>query len=64
MFTQPKVCPNAECGATAKIRNDLSRMARKTWVTTKKAEMLQAHLDLYIAWNNGYKIFHSKSGAV
>jgi transposase-like protein len=48
----------------AKIRNDLSRMARKTWVTTKKAEMLQAHLDLYIAWNNGYKIFHSKSGAV
>lgn len=40
----------------AKIRNDLSRMARKTWVTTKKKERLQAHLDLYIAYNNGYKI--------
>lgn len=40
----------------AKIRNDLSRMRRKTWVTTKKLENLQAHLDLYIAYNNGYKI--------
>lgn len=40
----------------AKIRNDLSRMARKTWVTTKKLERLQAHLDLYIAWNNGYRL--------
>lgn len=40
----------------AKIRNDLSRMARKTWVTTKRDWGLQAHLDLYIAWNNRYKI--------
>jgi transposase-like protein len=38
----------------AKIRHDLSRMARKVWVTTKRRERLQAHLDLYIAWNNGY----------
>jgi len=40
----------------AKLRNDLSRMARKTWVTTKKIDRLQAHLDLYLAWNNGYRI--------
>lgn len=40
----------------AKMRNDLSRLARKTWTTTKKIWALQAHIDLYIAWNNGYKI--------
>jgi LIF / OSM family len=40
----------------AKIRHDLSRMARKVWVTTKKSERLQAHLDLYIAFNNGYSL--------
>ncbi len=40
----------------AKIRHDLSRMARKVWVTTKKAERLQAHLHLYIAFNNGYRL--------
>lgn len=40
----------------AKIRNDLSRMGRKTWVTTKKVERLQAHLDLYIAFNNKYAL--------
>lgn len=40
----------------SKIRHDLSRMARKVWVTTKKAYMLQAHLDLYIAWINRYPI--------
>jgi hypothetical protein len=42
--------------ACARIRHDMSRMARKVWVTTKKAERLQAHLDLYIAYNNGYKL--------
>lgn len=40
----------------AKIRHDLSRMARKTWVTTKKANFLQAHLNLYIAYTNGYSL--------
>ncbi len=40
----------------AKIRHDLSRMARKVWTTTKKARYLQAHLDLYIAFNNGYSL--------
>jgi len=42
--------------AAAKIRHDMSRMARKTWVTTKSATRLQAHLDLYIAFNNGYRL--------
>ena len=41
----------------AKLRADLSRLARRTWTTTKKAENLQAHLDLYIAFHNGYKGF-------
>jgi len=40
----------------AKIRHDLSRMARKVWVTTKKAERLQLHLDLYVAFHNGYSL--------
>jgi transposase-like protein len=40
----------------AKFRHDLSRMARRTWVTTKLLKRLQAHLDLYIAYNNGYKL--------
>lgn len=40
----------------AKIRHDLSRMARKVWVTTKKPERLQAHLDLYIAYINEYHL--------
>lgn len=40
----------------AKIRHDLSRMARRVWVTTKKASRLKDHLDLYIAFNNGYPL--------
>lgn len=40
----------------AKIRADISRMARRTWSTTKKKERLQDHLLIYTAWNNGYKI--------
>jgi hypothetical protein len=40
----------------AKLRNDLSRLSRKTWVTTKKLERLDAHLALYTAWNNGYRL--------
>ena len=41
----------------AKIRNDLSCMARKTWTTTKKMEKLQERLWLYTAWNNKYSLF-------
>ena len=40
----------------AKIRHDVSRMARKVWVTTKKDSFLQAHLDLYMAYINGYAL--------
>jgi hypothetical protein len=39
----------------AKIRADLSRMARRTWATTKCMWALQ-YLDLYIAYNNGYEL--------
>jgi transposase-like protein len=40
----------------AKNRADLSRVRRKTWITTKQMDRLQAHLYLYIAWNNGYRL--------
>ncbi len=39
----------------AKIRADLSRMARRTWATTKRTWALQDHLDIYIAYTNGYE---------
>jgi transposase-like protein len=52
-FPNPLFMINHIC---AKIRADLSRMRRRTWITTKKRDYLQAHLDLYIAWHNGYKI--------
>jgi hypothetical protein len=41
----------------AKIRHDLSRMARKVWTTTKKMDRLYAHLFLFIAYHNGYNLF-------
>lgn len=47
-----------------KIRHDMSRMARRSWVTTKSIKALEAHLDLYIAWNNRYPIFKTKAGTV
>lgn len=40
----------------ARIRHDLSRMARKVWVTTKRAECLQRHLMLFVAYQNGYSV--------
>lgn len=40
----------------AKLRNDLARLGRKTWCSTKSQRSLQNHLWLYIAWNNGYHI--------
>ena len=41
----------------AKLRSDLSRLSRRTWSLSKKPECLQAHLDLYIAFNNRYSLF-------
>jgi len=40
----------------ARIRSDLSRMSRKTWVTTKKPKELWRHLYLFIAYVNGYAL--------
>lgn len=40
----------------AKLRSDLARLSRKTWVTTKKLDRLASHLSLYVAWNNGYRL--------
>ena len=42
---------NHVCG---RIRHDMSRMNRQSWVTTKKKERLQGHLDMYIGYKNGY----------
>jgi hypothetical protein len=33
-------------------------MKWQTWVTAKRDYALQAHLDLYIAWNNKYDLFN------
>ena len=38
----------------AKMRNDMNRLSRTTWNTTKKEIGLETHIWLYVAWNNGY----------
>ena len=40
----------------AKLRNDLARLGRKTWITTKTQAALERHLWLYVAWVNGYRV--------
>ena len=40
----------------AKLRHHVSRLKRKTWATSKNWERLQDHLDLFIAYQNGYRI--------
>lgn len=42
--------------AFAKLRNDLARLARKTWTTTKSIKALENHLWLWVAWTNGYDL--------
>lgn len=42
--------------AFAKMRNDLARLARKTWTTTKTIKALENHLWLWVAWTNGYEL--------
>lgn len=44
---------NSTC---ASIRTYMSRMGRRTLITSKKKEMLQAHLYMFIARHNGYDI--------
>ena len=40
----------------AKLRNDLARLGRKTWITTKTEAALERHLWLYVAWVNRYRM--------
>ena len=42
--------------ACALLRHDVSRLARKSWVTTKNLSGLQDHLDIWTAYRNGYKL--------
>jgi len=49
----PLYCINQ---TSAKLRADLSRLARQTWSATKRASALADHLAIYIAFNNGYEI--------
>lgn len=58
---QPMFAFNSIAG---KIRHDMSRMARRSWVTTKAAWALEAHLYIYLAWNNRYPIFQNRAGTV
>ena len=64
--TARDICPKAEVVVLGenkkidlsilKLRNDLSRLSRKSLCTTKKAERLQNHLDLYIDYHNENRI--------
>lgn len=40
----------------AKMRNNIARLGRKTWTTTKSIQALENHLWLYVAWENGYSL--------
>jgi len=40
----------------AELRHRMSRMARKSWVTTKNVDGLQEHLDIFIAYWNDYDL--------
>ena len=40
----------------AKMRNDLARLGRKTWATTKSIRGLENHLWLWVAWTNRYPL--------
>jgi len=40
----------------AKMRNDLARLGRKTWTTTKSIKGLENHLWLWVAWTNRYPL--------
>lgn len=42
--------------ACLKLRQNVSRLRRQTLATTKKADRLQKHLALYIAYNNNYNV--------
>lgn len=50
----PMFAINQRC---AKLRDDIKRLARKNWCTTKKPENLRGHLLLYACYNNKVSIF-------
>ena len=45
----PMFALNQRC---AKLRDDIKRLARKNWCTTKKPENLSKHLMIYACYNN------------
>lgn len=47
----PMFALNQRC---AKLRDNIKRLTRRNWCTTKKIENLQKHLDLYQICNNQY----------
>lgn len=59
MYTEPFITIQPSSNKNKKIdrvfrriRQDVSRLGRKTLSTTKRIENLQKHLDLYIDYNN------------
>lgn len=50
----PLFALNQRC---AKLRDHVKRLTRRSWCTTKIKENLERHLDIYIAYNNGYRFF-------
>ena len=49
LHRDPLFCINHTC---AMLRDNLKRLSRKTWCTTKKIEMLQKHLNIYLWYHN------------
>ena len=49
----PMFALNQRC---AKLRDDVKRLARRNWCTTKKVENLTKHLIIYACYNNGLKV--------
>lgn len=40
----------------AKARNDLARLGRKIWTTTKSRKALENHIWIWVAWVNSYQL--------
>ena len=49
----PLFALNQRC---AKLRDHIKRLTRRSWCTSKLKEHLEAHLYLYIAYNNKYQL--------
>jgi len=53
---EQRVEPAIAAVTCAKMRADIARLRRKTWCISKLAARLQDHLNLYIAWQNRYRM--------